>query len=167
METPRATPVLTVAAEDPRGEAATRLIAALCTELSERYHRAPSPFTMDEASAPRTAMVIAWLDGEPVGCGALRCIDATTVEIKRMYVVPALRRRGISRRVLVELERLAHGFGYVRIILETGIHNPEALALYPSAGYAPTAAYGRYVGNPEAFCFTKRLCAEGSSGWGT
>ena len=59
--------------------------------------------------------------------------------------------------MLAELERLAAGFGYGRIILETGIFQPEALALYHAAGYRRTAAYGRYVGNPEAHCFEKEV----------
>ena len=105
----------------------------------------------------RTAMVVARVEGEPVGCGALRRIDETTVEVKRMYVVPAMRRRGISRRVLSELERLAGEFGYERIILETGTFQPEALALYHAARYRRTAAYGRYVGNPDAHCFEKSM----------
>lgn len=107
--------------------------------------------------APRTALVVARLDGEPVGCGALRCIDAQTVEIKRMYVAPAARRRGIARGILAELERLAHGFGYTRMILETGTFQPEALALYPAAGFCRILPYGKYVGRTDAFCFGKDL----------
>ena len=105
----------------------------------------------------RTVMVVARRDGEPVGCGALRQIDEKTVEVKRMYVVPSMRRQGISRRMLSELERAAGEFGYERIILETGTFQPEALALYHAAGYRRTAAYGRYVGNPEAHCFEKSV----------
>ena len=74
-----------------------------------------------------------------------------------MYVAPAARRHGIARRILSELERLAAAHGYSRVILETGTRQPEALALYEAAGYQRTANYGRYVGNPEAVCFEKRL----------
>ena len=148
-------PELTLVRTDPRNEDAARLIEALCAELSERYHRPPSPFLLEEAMTPRAALIVARLDGEPVGCGALRQIDDRTVEVKRLYVVPKARRRGVSRRVLAELERLAAEFGYEKIILETGIHQPEALSLYHAAGYRRTAAYGRYVGNPEACWFEK------------
>ena len=148
---------ITVGREDPHGATAAALVAALCEELSERYHRPPSPYTMDEAADPRAGFVVARRGGQPVGCGALRRIDETTVEIKRMYVAPATRRHGIARRLLAELERVAAGHGYQRIILETGTRQPEALALYESSGYRRTANYGRYVGNSEAVCFEKWL----------
>lgn len=140
---------VTVALEDARSPDAARLLDAMCTELSARYHRPPSPFVLEEV------LVVARLDGDPVGCGALRQIDATTVEVKRMYVVPTSRRRGVARRVLGELERVAAERGNDKVILETGIFQPEALALYASAGYRRTENYGRYVGNPEACCFEK------------
>ena len=151
------TPALTVNREDPRSATAAALVADLCDELSRRYGRPPSPYTMDEAAGPRAGFVVARWNGEPVGCGALRRIDEATVEVKRMYVAPAARRHGIARRVLSELERLAAAHGYARVILETGTRQPEALALYEAAGYQRTANYGRYVGNPEAVCFEKRL----------
>ena len=112
---------------------------------------------MEEAAGIRSAFVVAWLDEKSVGCGALRQVDEDTVEVKRMYVVPEARRRGIARRILAELERLAAGFDYRRIILETGTFQPEALALYAAAGYRTTTRYGRYVDNPEAQCFAKLL----------
>ena len=150
---------LTVAPEDPRGGVAARLIADLCAELGERYGRPPSPFTTDEAADPRAGLVVARLDGVPVGCGALRCIDAATVEVKRMYVAPAARRRGVARAILLALERLAAGHGYRRIILETGDRQPEALVLYAACGYRRTANYGRYVGRADAACFEKEMPA--------
>ena len=103
----------------------------------------------------RTAFVMARLDGKPVGCGALRQIGDQSVEVKRMYVVPSARRQGVARRILEELERLAGVFGYSKIILETGQFQPEALALYHTAGYRPTEPYGRYVDDPLAQCFEK------------
>ena len=155
---------LQVAPEDARGPDAASLIGEMCAELSARYHRPPSPFLPEEAMAPRTAFVVARLNGKPVGCGALRRIDDRTVEVKRMYVVPSARRRGISRRMLGELERLAAGFRYQRIVRETGSFQPEALALYDTAGYRRTEPYGRYADNSEAHCFEKIV--EGGSGEG-
>ena len=152
-----ALPGLIVRAESPWSPAAAAMIGALCAELTLRYHRPPSPFTMEEAAGVRGALAVAWLDERPVGCGALRQIDNDTVEIKRMYVASEARRKGVARRILAELERMAAEFEYRRIILETGTFQPEALALYPAAGYRETAPYGRYVGNPEAHCFAKLL----------
>ena len=154
---------LTVESEDPHSAAATGLIADLCAELGKRYGRPPSPYTADEAADPRAGLVVARRNGEPVGCGALRCIDETTVEVKRMYVAPVARRQGVARRILAALEQLATEHGYTRVILETGARQPEALALYDAAGYRRTVNYGRYVGNPEAACFEKRLAASSPS----
>jgi putative acetyltransferase len=75
---------LTVTTDDPNGEVATRLIHDLCSELSVRYGTPPSPFSPDEVLAPGTALVVARLGGQPIGCGALRRIDETTAEVKRM-----------------------------------------------------------------------------------
>ena len=159
MDVPKSTPQesVTLCSADPHGAPATALLAAMCAELTSRYGRPPSPYLAGEATQPRTVFLVAHLDGEPTGCGALRRIDETTVEVKRMYVAPAGRRRGLARRLLVELERYAAGFRYERIILETGFFQPEALALYDSAGYRRTPPYGRYVGNPESVCFEKWL----------
>ena len=142
---------LGIAREDARNTDAVRLLDAMCAELSARYHRPPSPFVLEEV------LVVARLDGVPVGCGALRQIDVTTVEVKRLYVVPTARRRGIARQVLAELEWVATELGNEKVILETGILQPEALSLYGSAGYWRTENYGRYAGNPEACCFEKEV----------
>ncbi len=136
---------------DIRDPDAARLLEAMCVELSARYHRPPSPFVLEEV------LVVARQNGEPAGCGALRQIDETTVEVKRMYVIPSARRQGIARQVLAELERVAAELGNEKVILETGIIQPEALSLYDSAGYRRTENYGRYAGNPEACCFEKIL----------
>lgn len=148
---------LTIEPGDPVGRIARDLIAALCAEMSERYGAPPSPFSPAEAAAPRTAFLIAWLGGQPVGCGALRPFEEHIAEIKRMYVTPAGRRRGIARRILVELERQARGFGYRTIRLETGIRQPEAQRLYESLGYQRIGAFGPYVDNPTSVCYGKGL----------
>lgn len=148
---------LVIAADDPIGPVARQLIDQLCTELSARYGTPPCPFSPSEAAIPRSAFLVARLDGEPVGCGAIRRIDDRTAEVKRMYVAPAGRRRGIARSILVELERRAEAFEYRAIRLETGIGQPEAMALYEACGYHHIPAYGSYVGNPNSVCFEKFL----------
>ena len=146
---------LTIEPADPVGENARGLIHALCSEMSERYGAAPSPFSPSEATAARTVFLVAQLDGAPVGCGALRRFDDTTAEIKRMYVAATARRQGIARRILLELERHAQAFNYRSVRLETGIRQPEAQRLYESLGYRPRAAFGPYVGNPTSVCYEK------------
>jgi len=148
-------PSLTIEAADPIGETARELIEALCAEMSERYGTPPSPFSSSEAAAPRTVFLVARWDGKAVGCGALRRFEDSIAEIKRMYVAPAGRRKGIARRILMELERHAEAYGYRSIRLETGIRQPEAQRLYESLGYARIAAFGSYVGNPTSVCYGK------------
>jgi GNAT superfamily N-acetyltransferase len=148
---------LTVTTDDPNGEAATRLIHDLCSELSVPYGIPPSPFSPDEALAPRTAFVVARLGGRPIGCGALRRVDEATAEVKRMYVAPNERGRGVARSILHALEELAAGFNYRTIRLETGLEQPEAIGLYESSGYHRIAAYGHHIGDPRSICFEKSI----------
>lgn len=142
---------------DPVGEVARELIHALCSEMSERYGAPPSPFSPSEAAAPRTVFLVARLSGQPVGCGALRWFDVHTAEIKRMYVAPPGRRKGIARRILIELEQHAHEFDYRAVRLETGVRQPEAQRLYESLGYQRIAAFGPYAGNPTSVCYERIL----------
>ncbi len=156
MKTPEISGV-TVRADDPVGEVARKLIQALCDEMSGRYGTPPSPFSLSEAAAPRTVFLVAYREGQPVGCGALRRLDWQAAEIKRMYVAPSGRRQGIARRLLFELERHAEEFGYRTIRLETGVRQPDAQALYEAVGYHRIAPFGPYVGNPTSVCFEKAV----------
>jgi putative acetyltransferase len=148
---------LTIGREDAGGTAAQQLVNSLCAELSQRYSTPPSPFSPSDVAGPRATFLVARLSGVPVGCGALRRIDDATVELKRLYVAPPQRGRGIGRRLLAELERAAVEFGYRAIRLETGMQQPDALGLYESSGYQRIAAFGHYVGNRDSVCFEKRL----------
>ncbi|GEA87814.1 GNAT family N-acetyltransferase [Cellulomonas cellasea] len=138
---------------------ATRLRGAQVAELAERYGA-------DDVGSVMTADgVVAMLlvrDGdEPVACGALRDVTAeqgpATVEIKRLYVVPDRRGRGLSRLAMAELEARARTLGYRRLILETGVMQPEAIGLYLALGYDPIEAYGEYKDEPSSRCFGKAL----------
>jgi putative acetyltransferase len=149
--------VLTIGADDPIGETARKLIQNLCTELSGRYGFPPSPFSPSEAATARTIFLVARLGGQPVGCAALRRIDDHTGEIKRMYVAPAGRRKGVARQLLTELERHAHKFDYRVIRLETGVLQPEAQRLYETCGYNRIASFGLNVGDPIRLCYEKIL----------
>jgi GNAT superfamily N-acetyltransferase len=96
-------------------------------------------------------------DGRAVACGGIQALDAGTGEVKRMYVRPAYRGRGIARQLLTALEELAFQQGYAVLRLETGTYLPAAIGLYTSSGYEPIPVYGEYVGNPYSVCFAKRL----------
>jgi putative acetyltransferase len=95
--------------------------------------------------------------GRPVACGGVCRFDETRAELKRMYVVPEVRGRGLGRVVLEALEAEARRLGYTGIVLETGVGQAEALGLYTSAGYEPIPCYGPYAGQPISRCFGKRL----------
>ncbi len=102
-------------------------------------------------------VVVAYQADEPVGCGAFKEFATDTVEIKRMFVRPTHRQRGVARAVLAELERWASELGYSDAVLETGRRQPEAIALYERSGYARTPNYGQYVGVANSVCFRKDL----------
>jgi GNAT superfamily N-acetyltransferase len=74
-----------------------------------------------------------------------------------MYVQPAYRRTGVGRAVLTALEARARALGYARLRLETGVRQPEAIALYRAAGYEPIEPYGLYRDEPMSRCFEKRI----------
>ncbi|MEU5784823.1 GNAT family N-acetyltransferase [Micromonospora lupini] len=97
------------------------------------------------------------VNGRAVACGGLQALDAATGEIKRMYVRPAYRGRGIARQLVAALEECAFRQGHSVVCLETGTYLPAAIGLYTSCGYEPIPVYGEYVGNPYSVCFAKRL----------
>ena len=84
-------------------------------------------------------------------------VDGTTVEIKRMYVIPAHRRTGVARRILAALIRRANDQLFGQVILETGTRQRAAIALYETAGFERTEPYGEYIDNPYSVCFVKKL----------
>ena len=101
--------------------------------------------------------IVAYLDAEAVGCGAIRPFDETAVEVKRMFVPLEHRGRGIAKEVLRELESWAAELSFKRCILETGLKQPEAIALYTKAGYTSIPNYGQYQGMYNSVCFEKRI----------
>ncbi len=143
---------------------ANRLIAALQREYVSRYGSDDAtPTDVSEFVAPRGTFIVGYLDGTAMACGGWRAHDpgsefaAGDAEVKRMYVVPAARGRGLSRVMLVELERRAVAAGRRRLVLETGIRLPEAIGLYTSWGYSEIPRFGVYRGDPRSRCFGKLL----------
>ena len=102
-------------------------------------------------------VVVAYQDGEPVGCGAFKEIAPGTAEIKRMFVAPAQRQRGVARAVLAELEKWAAELGYAACVLETSKRQSAAIALYERSGYVLTPNYGQYVGVANSVCLRKSI----------
>ncbi|MDQ0901223.1 GNAT family N-acetyltransferase [Paenibacillus sp. V4I7] len=127
---------ITAAPEDVRSKDSEQLIRELSTELGVIYDSDGSAgFNPSDIEVPRAAFVVARIEGHPVGCGALRPLDDTTVEVKRMYTRSDYRRKGVAQAILAEIDRLAIEFGYSNIKLQTGPKQPEAAALYERVGY--------------------------------
>ena len=101
--------------------------------------------------------IVAYENKTPVGCGAIKEYAPDAMEVKRMYVPPALRGKGIASTVLAELEKWAKELNYRKCILETGKKQPEAIALYKKSGYCIIPNYGQYENVENSLCFEKNL----------
>jgi putative acetyltransferase len=131
------------------------LVAALDAELEERY---PGLAEDESPSAPDLLVaVVAYSGDTPVGCGALRDLEPGVGEIKRMFVLPHARRLGAARRMLEVIEARALALGYSAVRLGSGVRQPEALALYESAGYSRIPLFGEYDGADLCVCYEKAL----------
>jgi len=101
--------------------------------------------------------IIVYLDDIPVACGAIKPFDEKSVEVKRMYTDPQKRKMGLASETLNQLEIWAKELGYKKCVLETGIKQPEAIALYEKCGYQKIPNYGQYVGVENSVCFEKEI----------
>jgi putative acetyltransferase len=136
------------------------LIRALNAELDERYpEEGANHFRLDpdEVAPGRGVFLVAYADGTAVGCGATRLNDLHTAEIKRMYVLPQWRGRGIAGAVLTALENHARELGARQLVLETGDRQPESLAVYRRAGFREIPRFGEYLDSPLSVCMGKTL----------
>ncbi|WP_156754123.1 GNAT family N-acetyltransferase [Actinokineospora pegani] len=139
-----------------------RLIAEVRREYVVRYGGVDlTPVDPAQFAPPRGLFLVAYLDGAPVATGGWRARGGHEAEIKRMYVSPAARGRGLARAVLAELERTAAAAARHTLVLETGTKQPEAIALYESAGYVPVESFGYYADEPESVYLGKNLPATG------
>lgn len=105
-------------------------------------------------------VVVAYADGEAVGCGAIKEYAESVAEIKRMFVRAERRQRGIAKSILSELETWASELNFSKCILETGIKQPEAIALYRKSGYEVIPSYGQYLNVENSICMRKLISIE-------
>lgn len=136
-------------------------------EYAERYQSEGDTTPLEPAmfEPPRGLYLIAYDEnGTPLATGGWRAQDANELgnsdgdaEIKRMFVVDEARRRGLARRILAALEDDARSAGRMRMVLETGTEQPEAIALYTSDGYEPCARFGHYRFEVRSRCYAKPL----------
>jgi len=133
------------------------LTQALDAELSMRYGTLQKQYdTHNVIDAIETALV-GYDEKTPIACGCFKVIANDTVEIKRMFVALASRRKGFSHALLTSLEQWACELGYTKAVLETGKGQPEAIALYRKCGYEVISNYGVYVGLENSVCMQKTL----------
>ena len=100
-------------------------------------------------------VVLAYENDKPVGCGAIKAFENDAMEVKRMYVLPENRNKGIARKILAELESWAGEMSFKKCVLETGKRQPDAIALYERCGYRQIPNYGQYIGIENSVCFEK------------
>ncbi len=154
-------PMIEIKIESPASPDAQELFAEFADDLKRRYtdfsKDGYANFRPEEVQRPRSAFVIARSQSRAVGCGALRAFDEHAAEIKRLFVRPEARGHGVATKILEKLEALAREYDYDSIRLETGIRQPEAMALFGRSGFYRIPKYGEYVDNPVSACFEKRI----------
>jgi GNAT superfamily N-acetyltransferase len=154
------TSMISIKAEDPN----TPDALALMEELSESLQlitgdSGRNSFDLKDVCVPRSMFIIARnLDGEAIGCGAIRPIDKYTAEVKRMYT--RTKGQGVGIQILSYLEKQAKELDYSVIWLETRLVNQRAVSFYESRRYQRIPNYGKYINNTEAVCFEKKLATE-------
>jgi putative acetyltransferase len=102
-------------------------------------------------------VVVAYENEKPVGCGAIKEFEPGSMEVKRMYVSPEVRNKGIASKILNELEIWSVELSCIKCILETGKRQPEAIGLYKKNGYVAIPNYGQYADVENSVCFEKLL----------
>jgi len=152
----------TITVVDAGSAVARAAMADYFTELAQRFGEGFEPGdALDQAAVsfnrPRGVFVIARWEDQAVGCGAVQFLDADTAEIKRMWVSPGWRGRGLGHQLLAFLERAALQAACLRVVLDTNSALSEAIRMYSSHGYVPI---DRYNDNPYAHhWFAKDLAA--------
>jgi GNAT superfamily N-acetyltransferase len=142
---PAPTPEIEIRREPLESPSAMSLLRRFEAEIGRRYpgldfSKSPSA-SAAELAPPAGRFVIAYLNRTPAGCAGLKRLDSHTAEIKRLFVAPEARRRGIGRALLRRLENEAAEIGYGRLRLDTGDRQPESLALFRSLGYREIPDY--------------------------
>ncbi len=154
---------LSIAAEPFDSPDAQQLIAALDAALAALYppeQRFGPNLKPEHLEGGRGTFLVARdRTRRAVGCGALRLLDPTTAEVKRMYVEPDQRAKGVGRAILTTLEDVARKLGVARLVLETGVHQEAAIVLYRRAGFKPLDCWGEYSASPGSLCFEKDIAA--------
>lgn len=135
----------------------SKLIRTLDEELNLRNDKIQLDYDKFNNVESIQTVVIAYEDEKAVACGCFKPYDDVRVEVKRMFVEPLFRGKGLSKQILSEIEKWAQEIGYVKAILETGKKQTEAISLYQNCGYQQIENYGQYKNFPNSLCFEKEL----------
>ncbi len=134
-----------------------RQAAAEAQALYPALHDPAAPAPTNQPNPPRGVYLIAWQSGEAVGMAAHRPIDADTTELRRMFVSRPARRRGVAAALLAHVEAHARRAGFSHLVLETGIRQAPAMALYAAHGFSRIAPFGDHGNDPTGVCYSKRI----------
>ncbi|MDQ6889722.1 MAG: GNAT family N-acetyltransferase [Bacteroidota bacterium] len=133
------------------------LVRYLDAELAERDGRDHSFYDQFNKIDNLKNVIVAYENGKPVACGAMKEYNPNTMEIKRMFTSPPQRGKGFANKILEELEKWASELSIEKCVLETGKRQPEAIALYERNGYKIIPNFGPYDGIENSVCFEKTL----------
>lgn len=153
-------PVLTIERVDLSSALAQTLIGELNADIQARYSAEADNFfslTAADVAPASGGFFVAFVDGEPAGCGAARSLDDATIELKRMYTRPSARGQRIGAALVSHLTGIARDLGRSRIVLETGPAQPEAIHVYQKAGFNSTDPFGQYIGSITSLCYEQHL----------
>jgi putative acetyltransferase len=151
--------IVSIEAVDPRTPEVTAMISELDRFMGELYPAASNHLMdMDALVQPNVRFFAAQVNGAYRACGAIKLQGRQYAEVKRVFVMPNTRGLGLGRRIVVTLEEAARREGFSLLRLETGISQPEALALFEASGFRRCAAFGDYpADDPYSVFMEKRL----------
>lgn len=152
---------IVIAQEQPDSPDARTLVTELDAFLTPLYpDESRHGYSVERLIAQGVAFFVLRVDGVAAACGGIQFFDEGFGEIKRMYVRPAYRGRGLSKAMLAHLENYTRGQGVYLLRLETGLYQTEAISLYEKMGYTRTGPFGPYTDDPLSLLYEKGLAAQ-------
>jgi len=133
------------------------LVRLLDADLAKRDGEEHSFYAQYNKIVNIKHVVVCYANGQPIGCGAFKEFEQDKVEVKRMFVKPEYRSKGIGMVILKELEKWAAELNYTATVLETGKRQPEAIRLYQKAGYTLIKNFGQYENVENSVCMMKEI----------
>ena len=133
------------------------LVRLLDADLHKRDGEEHSFYAQFNSISTIKHALVAYEKVVPVGCGGIKLFDHQSMELKRMFVLPEFRGKGIAAQILKGLEDWARDLQFKKCVLETGKRQPEAIALYTKSRYSIIPNFGQYAGIENSVCFSKDL----------